>query len=339
MSAQREIAGLLAAEEAGWAEIHHLVDSLPPVQAEAPGYFPEGWSVKDLIGHLGSWLAEAGIALERIQVGTYRLGELDIDAKNDEFLDALRTLTLRESHAMAEAARARMLRTLGSLPSVSEDASWWIHKAGPAHYDDHLPRLREWVGELRSGGRSVQWLSPRSIGERCRRGRRRGRGSNEPDRRYTGGTSITIRSACWPPRSQSRIASAALTTMATPPAASSRRSSGYRRRPGIRKTRGAVVMTPTARYRRNRTPAGDARKAFTSSAASSIRRRASMGWTLPATGLRYTPSHDEAGSSRAGTGTRPITVVPSPGVLRTSSDPRTASRRSAMPLQSGAVRR
>jgi hypothetical protein len=152
MSGPGEIADLLAAEEAGWTETHQLIDSLAPAQAEAPGYFPEGWSVKDLIGHLGSWLAEAGIALERIHAGTYRSGELDIDAKNDEFLDALRTLSLRETHAMAEAARARMLRTLGSLPSVSEDASWWIHKAGPAHYDDHLPRLREWVGELRPGG-------------------------------------------------------------------------------------------------------------------------------------------------------------------------------------------
>jgi hypothetical protein len=145
-------ADLLAAEEAGWTEIHRLFDGLSATQAETPGYFPEGWSVKDLIGHLGSWLAEAGIALERIQAGTYRPGELDIDAKNDEFLDSLRTLSLRDTHAMAEAARARMLRTLRSLPHVTDEASWWIQKAGPDHYDDHLPRLREWVAELRSGG-------------------------------------------------------------------------------------------------------------------------------------------------------------------------------------------
>lgn len=142
---------LLREEDAGWTELHRLIDPLSPTEAETPGYFPEGWSVKDLIGHLGSWLAEAGIALERIRAGTYRAGELDIDAKNDEFLEALRPLTLRESHAQAEAARAQMLRTLGSLPDVSEDAAWWIEKAGPSHYASHLPRLREWVEELRSG--------------------------------------------------------------------------------------------------------------------------------------------------------------------------------------------
>jgi Mycothiol maleylpyruvate isomerase N-terminal domain len=150
MSDPRAMADLLGAEEAGWTELRRLFDGFTPEQTETPGYFPEGWSVKDLIGHLGSWLAEAGIALERIQAGTYRPGELDVDAKNDEFLDALRPLTLRETHAQAEAARARMLRTLRSLPEVTDNASWWIHKAGPAHYDDHLPRLREWAGELRS---------------------------------------------------------------------------------------------------------------------------------------------------------------------------------------------
>jgi len=142
---------LLREEDSGWTEFHRLIEPLSPTEAETPGYFPEGWSVKDLIGHLGSWLAEAGIALERIAAGTYRAGELDIDAKNDEFLEALRPLTLRETHAQAEAARAHTLRTLRSLPEVSEDAAWWIEKAGPAHYATHLPRLREWVEELRSG--------------------------------------------------------------------------------------------------------------------------------------------------------------------------------------------
>ncbi len=151
MTEARAIAELLAAEAEAWTEVRRLMDPLTPEQAQRPGYFREGWSVKDLLGHLGSWLAEAGIALERIQAGTYRAGEMDIDAKNDEFLDALRALTLQETRAQAEAARARMLGTLRTLPEVSEIASWWIAKAGPSHYEDHLPRLREWCAELRSG--------------------------------------------------------------------------------------------------------------------------------------------------------------------------------------------
>lgn len=101
-----------------WREIHDLVDSLSEPEQEVPGYFHEGWSVKDLLGHLGSWLAEAGVAMERVHGGTYRPGELDIDAKNEEFLQALRPLSLDETRAHAEAARARM-RSLKTLPTIT----------------------------------------------------------------------------------------------------------------------------------------------------------------------------------------------------------------------------
>jgi hypothetical protein len=37
------------------------------------------------------------------------------------------------------------------LNDPSQEATWWIAKAGPEHYAEHLPRLREWVAELRSG--------------------------------------------------------------------------------------------------------------------------------------------------------------------------------------------
>ena len=79
---------LMAAEDAGWDELHALMDSLTPEQAERPGYYPEGWTAKDLLAHVGSWLAEAGVILERISVGTYRPEEIDVDSMNRQFLEA-----------------------------------------------------------------------------------------------------------------------------------------------------------------------------------------------------------------------------------------------------------
>jgi hypothetical protein len=52
-------------EERLWTELHRLVDSLPEDKTWEPGYFVEGWSAKDLVAHIGSWLAEAGVVLER----------------------------------------------------------------------------------------------------------------------------------------------------------------------------------------------------------------------------------------------------------------------------------
>ena len=141
---------LLAEEDAGWNELHALMDALTPEEAERHGYYPEGWSAKDVLAHVGSWLAEAQVVLERIGVGTYRPEEIDIDSMNREFLEALKDIDLQTIRAQASAARTRMLQAWKALPVLTSDALFWIRKSGAEHYHEHLPRLREWVAELKS---------------------------------------------------------------------------------------------------------------------------------------------------------------------------------------------
>jgi Mycothiol maleylpyruvate isomerase N-terminal domain len=135
-------------EDRLWAELRQLIDGLPADQVERVGYFAEGWSAKDLIAHIGSWLAEAGVVLERIRFGTYRPDEIDIDATNKTFFDLMHDVAYRDVQAQAVAARTRMLSAWRSLPAGSPEAARWIGKAGPDHYAEHLPRLKEWVAEL-----------------------------------------------------------------------------------------------------------------------------------------------------------------------------------------------
>jgi hypothetical protein len=142
---------LLTAEDAGWDELHAVMDSLTREQAERPGYYPEGWSAKDLLAHIGSWLAEAGVILERISVGTYRPEEIDVDALNQQFLEAMKGVPLDVVQAQAWAARTRMLQAWKSLPELTPEAAYWIRKSGADHYGEHLPRFREWVAELKAG--------------------------------------------------------------------------------------------------------------------------------------------------------------------------------------------
>ena len=139
---------ILTAESSAWSEIHGLIDSLTPVEAGKPGYYPEGWSAKDALGHIGAWLAEAGMVLEQINAGSYRADEIDIDAMNGKFLDSMRDVPYDDIRAQAMAARTRLLQALSALPEVSEAALRWVRKSGPEHYGEHLPRLREWVHEL-----------------------------------------------------------------------------------------------------------------------------------------------------------------------------------------------
>jgi hypothetical protein len=143
-------ARLLAEESSKWTELHGLVASLPRERVAEPGYFAEGWSAKDLVAHVGSWLAEAGVMLEQIRSGTYRREDIDIDRMNRSFFEAMHDVPFDEVRAQATAARNRMLQAWGALVDPSSDADWWIRKAGPEHYAEHLPRLREWVSEIRS---------------------------------------------------------------------------------------------------------------------------------------------------------------------------------------------
>jgi hypothetical protein len=143
---------LLEREDRLWKDLHDLVDSLPANRVDEPGYFAEGWSAKDLVAHIGSWLAEAGVVLERIRFGTYRPEEIDIDALNERFFESQHDVPFRDVRAQGTAARNQMLRAWANLAEPSAEADWWIRKAGPDHYEEHLPRLREWVAEIKSEG-------------------------------------------------------------------------------------------------------------------------------------------------------------------------------------------
>ena len=148
---------LRKAEDDGWHELHALIDSLPSDCVDEPGYFEEGWSAKDLLAHIGAWLAQAGVALEQIASGTYRPSEIDVDALNGRYLQALQTLPFDVVRAQADASRTRMLIASAGTGSIDGDAAFWIRKAGPDHYAEHLPRLREWVKEVggHAGGTPV----------------------------------------------------------------------------------------------------------------------------------------------------------------------------------------
>src|SRR5205823_4366213 len=122
MSSNERSIELLNEEDLLWAEVHGLVDSLSVGTVSQPGYYDEGWSAKDLVAHIGSWLAEAGVVLEQIRVGTYRPEEIDIEPMNAAFYAAMRDVSFQDVRAQAFAARNRMLRAWRSLPSGSPEA-------------------------------------------------------------------------------------------------------------------------------------------------------------------------------------------------------------------------
>jgi hypothetical protein len=147
--ADHPYAAEIEAERSGWYEVAGLVRSLTPDECIEPGYYRDpDWTVRDVVAHLGTWLAEAEIQFEQINAGTYEGHEVDIDGLNATFLEAMRGQPWQVAWVQANAARTKMVEDWFAIDDPSDEAAWWIRKSGGDHYAEHVDRLREWVDEL-----------------------------------------------------------------------------------------------------------------------------------------------------------------------------------------------
>ena len=148
-STHRPYAAEFEAERQGWYEVTDLIRRLTPDECLEPGYYRDpDWTVRYVVAHVGTWLAEAEVQLERIGVGTYEGHEVDIDGLNERFLAAMRDQSWEVAWVQANAGRTRMLQALHEIDDPDGEAVWWIRKSGGDHYAEHIDRLREWVDEL-----------------------------------------------------------------------------------------------------------------------------------------------------------------------------------------------
>jgi len=139
----------LEAERTGWYRFAGLVRRLTPGEQTTAGYYSDpDWSVRDLAAHVGTWLAESAVQLQRLIAGTYEGHDVDIDALNDALLEAMHDQPWEICWSQANAGRATMLAAWAELTEPSEEAAWWIRKGAADHYAEHLPRLEAWVAEL-----------------------------------------------------------------------------------------------------------------------------------------------------------------------------------------------
>ncbi len=139
----------IEAEREGWYELVDLVRRLTPEECLAPGYYRDpDWTVRDVVAHLGTWLAEAQVQFMRMTAGTYEGHDLDVDVLNAALLEAMAGQPWEVAWLQANAARTRMLEEWYALRMPSQEAGWWIRKGAAEHFGEHLDRLREWVAEL-----------------------------------------------------------------------------------------------------------------------------------------------------------------------------------------------
>jgi hypothetical protein len=132
----------------GWHAVVELVRSLTPEECLESGYYRDpDWAVRDVVAHLGTWLAEGEVQFERMSAGTYEGHDIDVDGLNAAFLEAMAGPPGPVACHPPHAGRSRMLAEWYRV-EPSDEAAWWIRKSAADHYAEHVDRLRDWVAEL-----------------------------------------------------------------------------------------------------------------------------------------------------------------------------------------------
>ncbi len=135
---------LMREEDMAWAAFRDACERAGPAMSTERGVVGE-WSVKDLIGHVACWMADAAQLLERMRMGTYVRPQRDVDELNRRFYESLRDLDLPTIKAECAASRNRMLQELAALPEIDDEARTRFRESGVVHYREHLEQLERWL--------------------------------------------------------------------------------------------------------------------------------------------------------------------------------------------------
>ncbi len=123
--------------------------SLTPDECLVPGYYRDpDWTVRDVVAHVGTWLAEAEVQFERISAGTYEGHDVDVDALNAALLEAMQGQPWEIAWVQANAGGRGCSRNGGRCASRPKSLHGGSARSASDHFGEHLGRLREWVAEL-----------------------------------------------------------------------------------------------------------------------------------------------------------------------------------------------
>jgi hypothetical protein len=140
-----QLGSMLLEEDQGWRRLHALLRRIPTHRLDEPTVTPEGWSPKDVMFHIGAWLAEAARQLDRMREGTYRPQEDTVEELNSAWFALSRTLDVPTARAELESARVIARDALGALPLLTTDARGWFEESAWLHYAEHVVDLERWL--------------------------------------------------------------------------------------------------------------------------------------------------------------------------------------------------
>jgi hypothetical protein len=141
---------LVAELEESFAELQASVEGLTHEQLLEPWY--DGWSVRDILGHVIGWHHEMDDALERIGRGEKPVPEgvdyNDGDAWNYRFAETWRNASPEAVVAELTASKDLFVEAARQVPDEKYEegraAFRILRGTGIDHYKEHAPAIRAW---------------------------------------------------------------------------------------------------------------------------------------------------------------------------------------------------
>jgi hypothetical protein len=138
---------LLELEEKAWRAFVGEARRVPEHLRGEAGVVP-GWSVNDLVFHVGKWAGVAAEKLELLHKGEPTDDDDDGEALNQAWAAQSKSMPYEQAMASATQDRQRARESLTALPAVVHEAESWFKEETIDHYAEHADEIARFADSL-----------------------------------------------------------------------------------------------------------------------------------------------------------------------------------------------
>ena len=137
-------AEMLEREDEAWGRFAETISAVPAERRDVEGVVP-GWTVHDLVWHVGYWAGYAADVIERDRAGDAELEPADSQLEDAEILATGRGMSWNEVVGHAEQAHDRVRAAFSTSTDPGDIAVEWFRDDTFDHYDEHANEIRTFV--------------------------------------------------------------------------------------------------------------------------------------------------------------------------------------------------
>jgi hypothetical protein len=135
---------MLKREDEAWGRFAETVDAVPADRRDVEGVVP-GWTVHDLVWHVGYWAGYAADVIERDRAGEGALEPPDSQLEDEEILATGRGMSWGEVVRRGEQAHKHVRAAFSKSTDPGDIAVEWFRDDTFDHYDEHATEIRAFV--------------------------------------------------------------------------------------------------------------------------------------------------------------------------------------------------